>query len=170
MSAAQARAAVPSDRVDLIDEDNARGVLLSLLEEVPDTRGADSDEHFDEIGAGDREEGNVGLSGDRARQECLARAGGAHQEDALGDLASELLELLGVLQELDDLLQLDLGFLDAGDVLEGDLLLCRREQLGPRLAEGESLVPAGLHLPHDHEPDRDEEDQRAVHDEGGDEG
>src|SRR5260221_13425272 len=34
MAAAQAGATVPSDGVDLIDEDDARGVLLALLEEV----------------------------------------------------------------------------------------------------------------------------------------
>ena len=57
-----------------------------------------------------------------------------------------------------------------GDVLERHLLLRRGQQLRPRLAEGERLVPARLHLPHDHEPDRDQEDQRPVHDERGHEG
>ena len=170
VAAAEARAAVPADGVDLVDEDDAGRVLLALLEEVADARGADADEHLDEVRAGDREERDVRLAGDRAGEEGLARAGRADQEHALGDLAAELLELLRVLEELDDLLELDLGLLDARDVLERHLLLRRGQELRPRLAEGEGLVPAGLHLPHDHEPDRDQQDQRAVHDERRDEG
>ena len=72
--AAEARAAVPADGVDLVDEDDAGRVLLALLEEVADARGADADEHLDEVGAGDREEGDVGLAGDGAREERLAGA------------------------------------------------------------------------------------------------
>ena len=39
------------DGVDLIDEDDAGGVLFRLLEHVAHARGADADEHFYEIGA-----------------------------------------------------------------------------------------------------------------------
>src|SRR3546814_6483494 len=44
--------------------------------------------------------------------------GGADQQAALGDLAAETLEALRVLQELDDLLELGLRLVDAGDVVE----------------------------------------------------
>src|ERR1700687_2894730 len=50
---AWARAA---DGVDLVDEDDARRVLLPLLEEIPYSRRPDAHEHLDEVGAGDREE------------------------------------------------------------------------------------------------------------------
>src|SRR5262245_9837699 len=83
-----------------------------------------------------------------ARAERFPRAGRADEQDALGDLAAELLELLRILEELDDFLKLDLGFFDARDILERHLFLRRRQELRPRLAEGEGLVPAGLHLPH----------------------
>src|SRR5213075_517827 len=53
---------------------------------------------------------------------AIARARRAHQQDALGDLSAQLLELLRLLEELDDLLQLFLRFFDPGDVLERDLL------------------------------------------------
>jgi len=39
-------------RVDLVDEDDARRVLLGLAEEVAHARRADADEHLDELGAG----------------------------------------------------------------------------------------------------------------------
>ncbi len=53
----------------------------------------------------------------------LAGAGRAVQQDPLGHLRAELRELLGVAQELDDLLQLGLGLIGAGDVLPRDRLV-----------------------------------------------
>src|SRR4029453_13291024 len=59
MAAAEAGASVSADSVDLVHEDDARRGLLCLLEEVADAARADADEHLDEVGAGDREEGNA---------------------------------------------------------------------------------------------------------------
>ena len=123
VSAAETGATMPADRVDFVDEDDARRVLLALLEEVADAGRADADEHLDEVRAADREEGNVGFARDGAGQQRLAGSRGAHQQHALGDAAAKLLELLGFLQELDDFLKFFFGFIDAGDVLERDFLL-----------------------------------------------
>ena len=157
VAAAEARAAVAADGVDLVDEDDAGRVLLALLEEVAHARGAHADEHLDEVRAGDGEERHVGLAGDGLGQQRLAGARRADQEHALGDLAAELLELRRVLQELDDLPQLFLGLVHAGHVLEGDLVLLLRDEPGPRLAEGQRLGAAALHLAHEEDPDADEE-------------
>ena len=92
--------------------------LLRLLEEVAHARGADADEHLDEVGAGDREERHAGLARDRAREQRLTGAGRPVEQDALGDARAERLELLRVLEELLDLLQLLDRLVDAGDVLE----------------------------------------------------
>src|SRR5688500_10561751 len=62
MAAAEAGPAVAPDGVDLVDEDDARGVLLALLEQVPDAGSADPDEHLDEIRTANREERDVGLT------------------------------------------------------------------------------------------------------------
>ena len=122
VTAAKAGAAMTADRVDLVDEDNARRVLLALLEEVANTRRADADKHLDEVGTRNREEGNVRFARDRARQQGLAGSRGAHHQHALGNAAAELLELLRLLEELDDLLKLLLRLVNAGDVLEAALL------------------------------------------------
>ena len=53
VAAAEAGAAVTTDGVDLVDEDDAGRVLLALLEEVANAAGADADEHLDEVGARD---------------------------------------------------------------------------------------------------------------------
>jgi len=64
-----------ADRVELVDEDDRGGRLFSLREEVADARGADADDRLDELGGRLREEGHVGLAGDRARKQRLAGPG-----------------------------------------------------------------------------------------------
>ena len=157
VSAAEACATVTADGVDFVDEDDAGGVLLALLEEVADAGCADADEHLNEVRTGDGEEGNVGFAGDCAGEEGLAGARRSDEQDALGDAAAEALELLRFAEELDDLLELFLGFVDAGDVLEGDLLLLHGEQAGAGLAEAHGLVAAGLHLAEEEEPEAEQE-------------
>ncbi len=104
--AAHAGAAVSADGVDLVDEDDRRGVLLGLLEQVADTRGTDTDEHLDEVGAGDRVEGDARLAGDGAGEQRLAGSGRAVEQHALGDLGADGLELGRLLEELLDLAEL----------------------------------------------------------------
>src|SRR5688500_9892700 len=148
-----------ADRVDLVDEDDAGGVLLALLEQIAHARRADADEHLDEIGAADREERDVGFAGHGARQERLSRSGGAHEEHALRDASAQFLELLRLAEETNDLLKLILGLVDARDILERDLLLGARRQLRLALAERQRLVAAALHLAHpeQEEPDHEED-------------
>ena len=168
VAAAEACAPVPADRVDLVDEDQAGRVLLALLEHVAHPARADAHEHLDEIGARDREERHVGFARDGASQQGLAGAGRADQQDALRDLAAEALELLGVAQVLDDLLKLLLGFVDAGDVVEGHAALALGQQPCARLAEAHRLAAARLHLAHHEDPDTDEEQQWEPGDEDAD--
>ena len=94
VAAAHAGAAVAADGVDLVHEDDARRVLLRLLEQVADAAGADADEHLDEVRARDREERHAGLARDRAREQRLTGAGRAVEQHALGDPRAERLELL----------------------------------------------------------------------------
>ena len=154
VAAAQAGAAVTADGVDLVHEDDAGRVLLRLLEQVAHAAGADADEHLDEVGAGDREEGHAGLAGDGAGQQRLAGAGRAVQQHALGDPRPERLELLGVLEELLDLLQFLDRLVDARHVAEGDLGRVDRQSLGARLAEAHHARAAALDLVHQEYPER----------------
>src|SRR5437773_7648946 len=92
VSTAEARATVAADRVDFIDEDDTRRVLLSLLEQVTNAAGSYSDEHFDEVRAGNREERNVGFARDCACQQRLAGAWRPDKQHTLGNAAAKLLE------------------------------------------------------------------------------
>ena len=64
MAAAEAGAAMATDGVDLVDEDDARRVSLALLEQIAHAAGTDADEHLDEIRAGHREERPARFAGD----------------------------------------------------------------------------------------------------------
>src|SRR3990172_3849193 len=79
VAAARAGAALAADRVDLVDEDDARRVALGLLEEVAHPAGADANEHLHELGAGDAEEGHARLAGDGAAPQHLPPARRADQ-------------------------------------------------------------------------------------------
>ena len=99
-------ATVATDGVDLIDEDDTWRVLLSLDEEVSNTRRAHSHEHLYEVGTGDAEERNTGLTRDSFRQEGLSCSRGTNQEHSLGKTSSEAGKLLWIFKELDNLLKL----------------------------------------------------------------
>ena len=52
-----------ADGIDLVDENDAGGLLVGLLEQVPDLGRAPAHEHLHELRAGDGEEGDVCLTG-----------------------------------------------------------------------------------------------------------
>jgi hypothetical protein len=81
-----------AQRVELVDEDDARRLGLGLAKQVADARRANADEHLDELGAADREERDPGLAGDRTGEQGLSGAGRADEEAALGDAAAQAAE------------------------------------------------------------------------------
>ena len=159
VSAAKTGTAMTADSVDFVDEDDAGSVLLALFEEVADAACADADEHLHEVRTRDAEERHVGFAGYRARQQGLAGSRRSNQQHAFRNAAAQLLELLRLAQELDDLLQLFLGFIHAGNVFERHLLLLHGEQARAALAERQCLVAAGLHLADHDEPERTQQDE-----------
>src|SRR5688572_21722441 len=135
MTTAKARAAMASDGVDFVDEDDAGRVLLRLLEHVANARGAHAHEHLDEVGTGDREERHLGFTGDGAREQRLARTWRTDHEHALRNLAAELLELGRVLEEVDDFAHFLLRLVDAGHVGKRHIDLVFTEKTRAALAE-----------------------------------
>ena len=166
VAAAQAGAALAADRVDFIDEHDARRVLLRLLEHVAHARRAHADEHLDEVGAGDREERHLRFAGDRLGEQRLAGAGRADHQHAARNAAAELLELGRVAQELDELGDFFLRLVAAGDVGERDGVVRLVEHARLALAEAERAAPAAaLHLAHEEDPHADQQQHREPRDE-----
>ena len=69
--------ALGADGVELVDEDDGGGFFFGEGEAVAHQLGAVADEHLDELGAGELEEGGVCLGGAGAGEEGFAGAGGA---------------------------------------------------------------------------------------------
>ena len=101
MTAAQARAAMSSDRVNFVNEDNAGGVLLALFKQVAYAARADADKHFNEIRTGNREEGNVCFAGNRPRQQSLACSWRSDEQHTLRNSPAKLLIFIRQLEEID---------------------------------------------------------------------
>ena len=150
-----------TEGVQLVDEDDRRGLGARLLEQVAHPRGTNADEQLDELRTGDGEERHPGLTGHRARQQGLAGAGRPDQQHALGQPAAEPAVGLGIAQEVDDFLQLVLGLVHPGDVGEADLDVGLHVDLGLALAD---LHHAAAHAAADaleqEQPDAEEQRRR----------
>ena len=96
--------------------------LARLAEQAPDARGAEAGEHLDERRRRLREELRARLVGDGLGQQRLAGARAARGAGRpWAPWRPRRSNCLGVAQELDDLAQLGLRLVDAGDVLPADL-------------------------------------------------
>jgi hypothetical protein len=109
-----------ADRVELVDEDDRRRRLLGLRKQVTHARRANADDRLDELRGRDRKERGMCFAGHRAREQRLARTRRAGQQHAVGHASTQAAVALGVAQEVDDLGQLGLRLIDAGDVGERD--------------------------------------------------
>ena len=159
VTAAQARAAVTAHRVDFVDKHNGGRGLLGLLKQIAHAACAHTHEHFHKVGAGDGEEGHVGLAGHGLGQQGFARAGRAHQQNALGNAGAQLGVMLGVAQEIDHLLQLFLFLLGTRHIGEGHLVLGGILHPGAAAAEGHHLVVAPRLAAHHEIPQRQEQER-----------
>ncbi len=152
-----------ADGVDLVDEDDAGRVLLGLLEQVAHARGADADEHLDEVRAGDGEERHAGLAGDGAGEQRLTGSRRAHHEHAAGNRPAEALVAAGIAQVVDQLADLFLGLVDAGHVAQTHRDLVAFDAPRLALAETEDVAgtaPAEALAPHDVNPHADQQQER----------
>ena len=90
----------PTDRVELVDEDDRWGGLLGLGEEITDPGRADAHDRLDELRRRDREERGVRLPRDGPCKQSLAGSRTPEQQHAVWDPAAEALVAVGSLQEV----------------------------------------------------------------------
>lgn len=120
VSHTQSLISLPTDRVKLINENDAGRVLLGLFEHVSYSGGADTDEHLNELRCRDGEEGNACFTCYCLRQKCLTCSWWTNKKGPSWNFGSEIGEFRGCLQEVNDLHELFLGFVDSGDSIEVD--------------------------------------------------
>src|SRR5439155_292373 len=127
---AETGAALATDGVDLVDEDDARRVALGLVEQVAYAARADAHEHLDELGARDGEEGHARLARNSTREHRLSRAGLPDEQDAARDSRAQGREFV--------------GFLEGGLLLaQGSVLEIKSGVTGD---DGDRLDLAGVHV------------------------
>ena len=127
-----------ADGVDLVDEDDAGGLFLGLLEQVAHTSRAAAHEHLDKLRAGNGEERHLCLAGNSLGEQRLARAGRAHKQGSARQLCADFLIALGTVEEVDDLGQGLLGLVLTGDVVERDARLLLGDNL--RVGSAQTLA------------------------------
>src|ERR1700722_8524796 len=114
----------PPDGIDLIDKNDTRRFFPGLFEKVSHPAGTNSDEELDEVGTTHGEEGHLGLTRHRFRQQRLTRPGRTYQQSTLWYLSAECGIFFWILQEIDDLHPLDLGFIQPRHIIERYRDLC----------------------------------------------
>src|SRR3972149_1676729 len=158
MPAAETGAAMPANGINLINEDDARCMLLGLLEHITHTGRTNTYKHLDEIRTGDSKERDLGFAGDGLGQECFAGTGRTHHQDTTRNFAAEFLELARVTQELNEFADFFLGLFHTGDIIERHLDLIFSHQPRTALAERKCTTAAAtaLHLAHKIDPDTEQ--------------
>ena len=163
VAAAHAGAAPSCHRVDLIDEDDARRILLCLRKQIPHPRRADAHEHLHEVRTRYREKRDVRLTRDRLCQQRLAGTRRTLQQHTFGNPRADLRVLAGILQEIHDLLEIFLLFFQTCHILQGDLPACHEAR--PALSEIHHLAAAvsrilGVHHAEHKHHDNEQHQQR----------
>src|SRR5260370_13718171 len=102
MRSAETSATLAADRVDLVDEDDARSIALGLIEQVAHAASADADEHLDKFGAGNAEEWHTRFAGYATAQQRLACAWRSDEQHTLGNADAQHAELLRKFHDVHD--------------------------------------------------------------------
>ena len=89
--------------IDLIDKDDARTLVLGLLEQVPDAACAYTHKHLHEIRATERKEWHLRLPRHSFGHQGFACARRPHEQSALGNLGAKVRVFVGILEELHNL-------------------------------------------------------------------
>ena len=155
-----------ADGVDLVDEHDAGGLLLRLLEQVAHLGRAHADEHLYEFGTAHGEERHVRLARDRLGQHGLAGARRTDEQHALGHGSADLTVFGRIAQVIHDLLQIVFGFVHALHVGEVDAVRGLDVDLGVALTHVEDHGTGATGLVHQalgqelsqHQEDEDRQD------------
>ena len=161
VTTAETRTTMATHGVNFIDEDDAWGVFFGLVKHIADARCTDTDEHFHEVRAGNREKRHTRLTRNRTGEQRLTGARRTDHQDAAWNLATQLLETRWITQKLNELADFFLRFITTGDVSQSDFDFILALHLRARLAERHcALRSARLHLAHHVNPEPDEQHPR----------
>jgi len=112
-----------TNSVDFIDEDDARSVLLGLLEHIADTTRTHADKHLNEVRTGNGEERHLGFASNRLGQQGINGTRRTYHQNAARNTTTQALELAWIAQELDQFADFFLGLIAACNISQGSFHL-----------------------------------------------
>ena len=150
-------------RINLVNKDDARRMLLGLLEHVADPASANTHKHLHKVRTGNTEERHLGLTRNGLGQQGFTGTGRTDHQHAAGDLATQTLKFGRITQKLNQLLHFFLGFFHPCYISKGSLDLVFTQQFGFGLAErhgATAATTAALHLAHKENKDGQNQQNR----------
>src|SRR5258707_11785523 len=133
---------LPAYRVDLVDENDAGRCFLRLVEQVANTTGANTHQHFDKLRAGHRVERDAGFTGNGSCQQGFTCAWRAYQQYTTWDLATQALKLLRRLKKLNHFFQLELCLVYTRDICKRHGGAVFKDKLGTPLDKNDEALLA----------------------------
>mmetsp|Transcript_26590 Transcript_26590/g.48252 ORF Transcript_26590/g.48252 Transcript_26590/m.48252 type:complete len:366 (-) Transcript_26590:152-1249(-) len=111
---------LPSDGINLINENNAGRILLRLRKDITNTRGTHTHKHLHKFRTRNRDKWHTGLSGHSLGQERFTGSGGSVEDDTAGNAASVLGIGLGLFEKVNDFDQFQFGTITSSHIFKGD--------------------------------------------------
>ena len=152
VSAAETRAALAADGVDLVDKDDAGLALLRRVKQIADTARTHTDKHFHKVRTGNGEERNVRLPRHGLCKQRFTRSGRPYQQNALRNARTEIGKFLRALEELHHFGKLRLFLLRTRNVRKTDFDVGIDPRF--RLGKAHRLAASALRLTND-QPEHD---------------
>ena len=135
VTAAQTGTTLTTDRINLINKDDARCVFLGLLEHIAHTASTDADKHFHEIGTGNTEEWHLCFAGNRFGQQGFTGTGATGQQNTTRHTSAQALIAVGGFQVINDFLHFFFGFITTGYIGKSHPVGVFIQQFGTAFAE-----------------------------------
>jgi len=116
--------------------------FFGLIEQVTHTTSSNADEHLHKLGTAHGEKGNTCLSCHSSCQEGLSCSWRTHEQHTSRYLSTETLKLVWGFEELNNLLQFILSFIDSSHISKRRARTVFEDQFGATLAKTEdTLLP-----------------------------
>ncbi len=161
VTAAETCASVTSHSVDFVYKDDTCGVFLCGFEKVTHTRRAHTYVHFDKVRTRNREEGNSRFSCNRFRKQRFTCTGRAYEQYTMRNSRTELSEMRGISEKLNDFAKLFFFLVGTSYVLKSHFIsvICNKSRTAS--AKVTYLRAFSSRLTHHKDP---REDEKSDHD------
>ena len=152
--------ALPSHRINLINEDDAGRIALRFHKEVTNAAGPDTYKHFHKFRSCNGEERHPRLAGHSTREKRLPGTRRTNEQNPLWNFCPEVDVLLRVLEKIHHLHQIFFCFLGSCNIFKtGFHLLCISDA-GTGLPEGERTALAPCNAPEQPDNSTDNENEK----------